>query len=374
MLKNPTVIKTLNKYGTCLVIDSKALINNYNLIQEKSTPAEVSWVLKNNAYGLGVENILPILNAVHCQHIFVATLLEGIQIKELLNGNYQPNIYILNPIVATQAEDLLENNLIPVLNTLHQIEVWSDFAATQHKKLSVVLHIETGINRLSLSREEIIYLHKNPNLLENFDIKYIMSHFATASITRTLEMDKQYEEFLSLTAMLPKSKYSLAASDAIFVDKKYLFDLTRPAIAIYGAVIADMDEQVMQNALYLYSTIQQIKNLHVGEKVGYGHLWTANRPSKIATLFLGYADGIPRSLTATSKVNIGGYMCPIVGCMSMDLTTVDITDLPEELAVEGMVAEIMGDHISLEDFSNSTNSLDCDVLNRLTHRYPRVVI
>ncbi|MCL2566764.1 MAG: alanine racemase [Alphaproteobacteria bacterium] len=374
MLKNPIILETLNKYGTCLVIDSQAIAANYNLIKEQSNGAEISWVLKNNAYGLSVENILPIAKQVQCQHIFVATLLEGIHIKEILSENYQPNIYILNPILPAQQNELLANNLIPVLNTLHQIESWNNFAKSKAKKLPVVLHIETGINRLSLMRAEIMYLHQHKELLENFDIKYIMSHFATASIKHTDVMEKQYNEFLDLIKYLPKTKYSLSASDAIFVDKKFALDLVRPAIALYGAVIADIDKQFMQNALYLYSTIQQIKMLQAGEKVGYGHLWEAKRPSKIATLFLGYADGIPRSLTANTKANISGFLCPIVGCMSMDLTTVDITDLPENLAVEGAVAEIIGETISLENFSASTNSLDCDILNRLTRRYPKIVI
>ncbi|MDR0483946.1 MAG: alanine racemase [Alphaproteobacteria bacterium] len=374
MLKNPVVLDTLHKYGTCLVIDTKAIIANYNLVKEKSQTAEVSWVLKNNAYGLEVKNILPIVKEVNCQHIFVATLLEGIQLKEFADTlGYSPNVYILNPILPNQQEDLLANNLIPVLNTLQQIESWSKFAKVQGKKLPLLLHIETGINRLALSRDEVMYLYNHQEILEALDVRYIMSHFATASINNTATMDKQYNEFLDLAKYLPKSKYSLAASDALFVDKKYLFDLVRPAIALYGAIIADIQQQLTENALYLYSSIQQIKTLNIGEKVGYGHTWEAQRTSKIATLYLGYADGIPRS-SKNAKVNIGGYACPIVGCMSMDLATIDITDLPEHLQVQGAIAEIIGENISLEDFSVSTNSLDCDILNRLTRRYPKVCI
>ena len=374
MLKNSIVTETLSKYGTCLVIDTKAIEENFNIVKQKASSSELSWVIKNNAYELKVEHILPIIKKVNCKHIFVATLLEGLDVKNFYNNKYDANIYILNPILPNQEEELFNNNLIPVVNTLSQVKAWNSFAKAKGKKLSVLLHIETGINRLGLLREDVMYLYQHPEFLENLDIQYIMSHFATASIKYIETMEAQYNEFLELTKYLPKAKYSLAASDALFIDKKYHFDLVRPAIVLYGAVIADFDEQLVKNVIYLYSTIQQVKTLNIGEKVGYGHLWEAIKPSKVAVLPLGYGDGIPRTLSKSSKVNISGYMCPIVGCVSMDLITVDITELPENLQKEGEIVEIIGRNISLEDFSISNNSLDCDVLNRLTTRYPRLYL
>lgn len=374
MLKNSVVTQTLSKYGTCLVVDTKAIEENYYLVKKASGSSELSWVIKNDAYGLKIEHILPIIQKVDCKNIFVATLLEGIDVKNFYNNKYYANIYILNPILPNQEQELLDNNLIPVVNTLSQVIAWNNFAKIQDKKLPVLLHIETGINRLGLLREEIMYLYNNTKCLENLDIKYIISHFATASINRLETMEAQYNEFFDLIKYLPKSKYSLAASDALFIDKKYHFDLVRPAIVLYGAVIADFNQQIAKDVIYLYSTIQQVKTLSAGEKVGYGHLWEAKKQSKVAVLPLGYGDGIPRTLSGKAQVSISGHLCPIIGCVSMDLITIDITNLPEDLQVEGTIVEIIGSNISLEDFSISTHSLDCDVLNRLTTRYPRLYL
>ncbi len=374
MLEKSIVTDTLKKYGTCLVVDTQAIVQNYNIVKNVSLPSELSWVLKNDAYGLSMEKILPLVKKVGCKHIFIATLLEGLDVKKFFNNSYDANIYVLNPILPNQQEELFNNNLIPVVNTISQVESWSDFAKSKNKKLPVILHIETGIHRLGLLKQDIMYLYNNPQLLYNLDIRYIISHFATASIHHVATMEEQYNKFIDLIQYLPKSKYSIAASDALFIDKKYLLDLVRPAIVLYGAIIADFDKPVSKNVIYLYSTIQQVKLLEAGEKVGYGHIWEASKLSKIAVLPLGYADGIPRVLDEKAQVNISGYMCPIVGRVSMDLITVDITSIPEKLQKEGIIVEIIGENITLEDFSLSTNSLDCDVLNRLTTRYPRIYL
>ncbi len=372
MLENKLFLDTINKFGTCLFVKIDSIINNYNHLVKLAAGAEMSWVIKSDAYGLGIENIIPLIKKVRCNHIFVATLREAMGVRSFYQDDNSVNIYVLNPILSAQYEEIYNNKFIPVLNTLTQVKLWSEFATSKNQKLKCILHIETGINRFAIMKDEILYLYQQPQILDKVEILYIMSHFSSASIKSKDIVEKQYEEFKSLIKYLPKSKYSIAASDGLFIDSKYAMDLVRPAIVLYGGLVADLAHNSMEKVIYLYSTVQQIKELKAGEKVGYGHLWEAKIPSKIAVLPIGYADGVLRSMNHRGVVYIDGYSAPIIGCISMDLITVDITKLPQNLQKEGQIVELIGDNISLEDFAINAKTIDTEILVSLTRRYPRI--
>ena len=136
----------VRKYGTGLLINTKNIIKNYEKVKQKSPSAQVSWVVKNNAYELGVKNILPLVEEVSCHELFVATLEEGVEVRGF---NKKANIYVLHGLIQGTEEDFINYNLIPVLNTYTQIKIWVDFAKLKNVKLPAIIHVETGINRLA---------------------------------------------------------------------------------------------------------------------------------------------------------------------------------------------------------------------------------
>ena len=368
ILNNKTFINTLNQHGTCLYISTKAIINNHKILQKTSNNT-VAYVLKNNAYGLGVENICPILYREGCKEFFVAALEEAYAIKRFAPTS---KIYVFNGILNNQATEIYKHGFIPVLNSLTQIQSWQDLASKKQTTLPCLLHIETGIHRLGLEENDIEHLQKNPKLLEGLNILYIIAHFACADIYKHNSVEQQYESFVALTAKLPKAKYSISASYGLFVKPKYRFNLSRVGIALYGGNPTPHTQNPMEPVIFFFSTILQVKTLNIGEHVGYGFNFEAKRKTKLAVLPVGYADGIMRSASNKGFVYIGKYKAPIIGTISMDLTTIDITDIPEEFHKAGQMVELIGNNISLNDFANNADTIHCEILNVLGSRYPRV--
>lgn len=231
ILTNKTFLNTLEKHGTCLYISLDALKNNHKILQKTSNNT-ISYVLKNNAYGLGVENICPILYKEGCKEFFVAALEEAYAIKKFAPT---AKIYVLNGILNNQqATEMYKHGFIPVLNSISQIKSWQKYATKKQITLPCLLHIETGIHRLGLESKDVEYLHNNPQSLKNLNILYIIAHFACADIYKHNSIEQQYENFVDLTQKLPKAKYSISASYGLFVKPKYRFNLSRVGIALYG--------------------------------------------------------------------------------------------------------------------------------------------
>jgi alanine racemase len=361
----------VRKYGTGLLINTKNIIKNYEKVKQKSLSAQVSWVVKNNAYELGVKNILPLVEEVSCHELFVATLEEGVEVRDF---NKKANIYVLHGLIQGTEEDFINYNLIPVLNTYTQIKIWVDFAKIKNVKLPAIIHVETGINRLAIGEQELQRAFLDLDFRNYLDIKFVMGHFACADKHKHFSHEEQYQRFVAYTKHFPNTKYSLAASYGIFVDEKYHFDLVRPAIALYGSNMTPHKENDMSPVIHLYSHIMQVKDLNIGEHVGYGYTFEVKRKAKIAVIPCGYADGVIRKNSNRGFVCIAGFKAPIVGTVSMDLITIDITDIPEPLQKEGELVEIIGDNIGLDDIAKNGETVHCEIINLLTTRYPRIFI
>ncbi|MFL1781287.1 Alanine racemase, biosynthetic [Candidatus Hepatincolaceae symbiont of Richtersius coronifer] len=412
------------KHGTTLLVDIAALAENYKMIGSHCPTAKVSAVIKNNAYGLGVENIAPVLYNSGCRDFFVSTFTEALELKlyqfgsnsplfnNRFNGkesyiykglkrdnhavippyvkgtinrngelnvkikgsshlNDQVNIYVLHGLLEGQEEEFYKNNLVPVLNTLSQIKLWNNFAIKQNVKLPCILHLETGLLRLGLISEDVNQLHNHPELFENLNIIYIMSHFARADEDNHPSVKEQYDNFVNQIRLLPKSRYSLCSSYGIYTNNDFHLDLIRPAISLYGGNPMPYKPNIMKSVIYLNSSIFQIKDIKAGDKVGYGHTWQATKDGKIGILPIGYADGVLRSSSNKGFVYIDNIKVNMIGRVSMDLVAIDITDLPKHLQKEKQVVEIIGDNISINLIAQNANTINCEILNILTNRYPR---
>jgi len=332
----------------------------------------VAAVVKADGYGLGAAKVAPALAGAGCDTFFVARLEEGIALRPLVP---KARIFVLDGAMPSGVPVLIRHSLTPVLNSLAQIATWSAAAGTG--RLDAVLHVDTGMNRLGLPREELAVLaSEQDKRLAGVNLVLVMSHLACADEPGNRLNQEQLSRFRQALAMLPPAPASLAASHGTMLSPDYHFDLVRPGVALYGADPQKPEGRadrsapnLMQTAAVLTARVLQLRRIDLGESVGYAATFHAKRPSMIATIALGYADGIPRALSNKGVVAIGGARVPVVGRVSMDLMTLDVSDLstPPQL---GDAVELMGDSISLGEVAERAGTNEYQILTRL-RRVPK---
>ncbi|KAF0099617.1 MAG: alanine racemase [Hyphomonadaceae bacterium] len=295
-----------------LAINLDALIANWQFFKDLGN-AEVSAVVKANAYGLGIEKCALALHDAGCNIFFVAHLSEGIVLRKMLS--WRAKIYVLNGFIGGEIQYFREYDLIPVLNNFEQIQ------SHQDQKTPCAIHIDTGMNRLGIRFDEA---EKCEKLLAGQSVEMIMSHLACASEPAHTLNDLQLVRFRQICDLFPNAQKSLSASAGALIGPKYHFDLLRPGIGLYGSNPNDNPINPMRPVLTLRAPIIQLRELKSGEAFGYGATFTASKTTKIAVIALGYADGFLRSASNSGFAVIDGVKCPIIGRVSMDLIALDI--------------------------------------------------
>jgi alanine racemase len=353
-----------------LEIDLAKIKANYRILRSICINSLVGAVVKANSYGLGANDIVKALQEEDCRFFFVASSDEAIALRRALND--QSNILVLNGVFQNDALELIKYNLTPVLNSLWQIEIWNKLSNLRQKPLPCFLHVNTGINRLGLTHDEIEYIINNKDLLIGLDVQYIISHLASSE-----DIDDPYnlEQLIKLKNYLryfPNVKASIANSSAIFLGENYHFDLVRPGAALYGLNPLSQDKvNPMLNPVTLKAPIINLQNLIPGSAIGYNRSFTTNRNSIIATLPLGYGDGYSRSYSNNGEVVIKGYKAPVVGRVSMDLISIDVTDLPPAEIFLGQEAEIIGDNCTPDKIAGIIGTIGREILASLGNRYKK---
>lgn len=351
-----------------LDINLDAVTRNYLFLNKKmKLGADCGAVVKADAYGLGAGPVAKTLYAQNCRHFFVATFDEGAAVRAVLP---EALIYVLHGPHGAAEEDFAAQNLVPVLNSLPDIEYWTAFAAKTGRKQAAILHIDTGMNRLGLGRADVTKLPFDA--LKSLDIRYVMSHLACPDTPAHPMNRAQLELFRTLTAAMGRPfRYSLANSAGILLGEDWHFDLTRPGCGIYGINPLNEGPNPMQPVVTLSGMILQVRDIDAPGTVGYGATYPVSPPAKTATVSLGYADGYFRSLTGQGSVFIGGKKCPVVGRVSMDSIVADITAL-ETMPRPGDMAEIIGPHQTADDVAKQAGTIGYEVLTALGNRYKRV--
>ena len=361
-------IMVFNEFSSKLVIDLKALRENYQKIAEFVHPATVSAVVKANAYGLGVQKVAEQLFSIGCKSFFVANLEEAIELRKILPNS---EIHILNGLYKGWGELLLEYNLKPVLNNFEQMDLWLKMAKLVDKPLPADIHVDTGMSRLGFLYEEIDELATKltNNKLIKTDI--ILSHLACSSDPKHPANAAQFIKFNKLTNMFNPKRFSLSASSGIFLGKSYHFDLVRPGVAIYGGNPTPNLPNPMKQVIQLQGSIVQTSRISKGQTVGYGATFKANAPKDVATISIGYSHGVMRSLSNTGRVWIKGFEAPILGRISMDLITVDISKIPSELTSIGTCVNLFGANQTVDQVAKEAGTIDYEVLTGLGQTFNR---
>ena len=311
-------------------------------------------VVKADAYGTGLGGIVPALLAQGCETFFVARLEEGIALRTLAP---QARIFVLDGAAGDTIAALMAHNLMPVLSSLAQITAWQ-----QARGGAAALHVDTGMNRLGLPMEEVSQVAFTPAL--------VMSHLACGDDPASAMNAVQLAKFRAALAQLPPVSASLAASGGVFLGKNYHFDLVRPGIGLYGGhPQPGHGDNPMQCAVQLAGTVLQLRKIAAGQTVGYGATFQAASPRTIATIALGYADGVLRSAGNRAPIVIKGQRAALAGRVSMDLITADVTGL--DVAV-GDAAELFGPALSVDEAAAGWGTISYELLTGLSRRIPRI--
>lgn len=353
--------------GAVLEIDLGAVAANWRMLREHHPSGPVAGVVKADAYGLGAERIVPALHAVGCRHFFVAHLQEALAIRTLAPGSL---IGVLNGLLPGTEPEYLEHGLTPVLGSLAEIEAWTAQGRIAGRKLPAILHIDTGMSRLGVDSAGLATLLADPSRLDGIALAYVMTHLVAAEIPDDLHNEAQRRAFAAACSALPAAPSSLANSSGIFLGPGWGSDLARPGAALYGINPTPGAANPMRPAVRLRARVLSVRQIPAGTGVGYNAIWTASRPSRIATAAIGYADGWHRSQSGSGQAFFDGRPVPLVGRVSMDLTTFDATD---HLAIApGAWLELIGPHRPADDVAVAAGTNGYEVLTLLGRRFARV--
>jgi alanine racemase len=355
--------------GGTLTIDIAAIVANWQALSRQLLTVECAAVVKANAYGMGLKPVATALAQAGCKTFFVADLAEARTVRALAPD---ATIYVLHGFTLEAAESFIELNVRPVINSMTELAEWDTFVVTRGWQGGAALHVDTGMNRLGVSPEEAAALAPRVQT-QNHGIALLLSHLACADVPGHPLTAKQLNLFRELRTLYSGIPASLANSSGIFLGDTAYFDLARPGAALYGINPTPGRPNPMKLVVELTGRILQIRSVARDQTIGYGATWTARRNSRIAVVAAGYADGLLRSASASDErpggsAIIAGNRCPIVGRISMDLMTVDISDLLDRAVHRGGVATLIGGELSIDDVAAAAGTIGYEVLTRLGAR------
>lgn len=358
-----------SRAGAVLEIDLDAIAANWQKLADRvASKTRVAAVVKADAYGLGMAKVAPALARAGAKTFFVASLDEALALRALLP---RAQIAVLNGLVMGAPADFAKAALVPVLNDLGQVASWQGYAA-RRGGAPAMLHLDTGMARLGLPPKETAKLAAEPSLLSGFTLALILSHLACASEPAHPMNLAQLEAFRAALKRLPQAPASLAASGGVFLGSDFLFDMVRIGAALYGVNPTPGRPNPMQQVLRLKAKILQVRDVDRGESVGYGAAHRIDQPARIATIAVGYADGWLRSSAHRGAARIAGKSAPVVGQISMDLVTIDVTGHDPATVRPGAYVDLIDERYGIDDAALAAQTIGYEVLTRLGNRFSRV--
>jgi alanine racemase len=415
-------MSTADRAGAVLTIDLAAIVANWRLLCVQHPCGPVAGVVKADGYGLGARPIAQALYAAGCRHFFVALLDEAMEIRQVVPDAM---LAVLGGLIAGSEADYLAHGIVPVLGSLAEIDAWTaaarsvsargetsaslegDITPCRHPRTpyrhpresgdpgwvptcegmtarvtvrapddsiipspSAILHIDTGMSRLGLDARELAALQQDHARLSGIDLRYVMTHLVASEAAADPLNERQRERFAAACAGLPAAPRSFANSSGIFLGSGWGSDLARPGAALYGINPTPGAANPMRLAVHLRARVLAVRDVPAGTGVGYNATWRAPGPTRIATAAIGYADGLRRTLSNQGRAFFDGKPVPLVGRVSMDLTTFDVTEAPG--VVPGAWLEIIGPAQTPDDLAVASGTNGYEVLTSLGRRFHRI--
>lgn len=363
------VCDSARRAGAILEIDLAGIAANWRLLARQVEPATCAAVVKADAYGLGAAQVAPALAAAGCRLFFVATIDEGIALRKVLPEAIE--IAVLNGPLSGSAAEFPEYGLIPLLNEPGQIADWRRLAE-RRAGLPAFLHLDTGMARLGLTTREFASLSDEIFVQSPIAWRALVSHLACADEPEHPLNELQRARFASARRRCVHLPASLAASSGIFLGRKFHLDLVRPGAALYGVNPQPGHPNPMRQIVRLKARILQVREVDRDEPVGYGGAHVMDRPGRLATVPVGYADGWFRSLSHCGWGRLGGKRVRLLGRVSMDLVVFDVSDVDPALARPGNFIELLNDDHGVDAVGAEAGTIGYEVLTALGRRYHRV--
>ncbi len=329
-------------------------------------PGATAAVVKADGYGLGAVPIASRLYAVGCRHFFVAHLSEALLLRPVVP---KALLAVLNGVLPGDEAAFAAQGIAPVLGSLGEVDRWAALGRARGEPLPALLHVDTGISRLGLEPPDVAALRRDPARLRGVDLLYVMTHLVSAERPDDPVNQRQLERFGAARDLLPSAPCSLANSSGLFLGPEFASDLARPGAALVGVNPRPDRPHPLRAAVRLDARVLQVRDVGVGGTVGYNALWRAPRPSRIAVLGVGYADGWPVALSGRGQASFDGRPVPLVGRVSMDLTTYDVTDHPK--VGPGSLLQLIGPDHPLERVAAEARTIPYEILTSLGRRYRR---
>ena len=363
-----------------LEINISNIKNNIEKIREKLNknsivPIEIAPVIKANAYGLGTENLKELFEEEKIDTVVVATIYEA---KKLRKEGYKQKIITLNELLPYETEDILKYDLVPGISDFSVAESLNEHAESYGKKVKVHIEVDTGMGRVGQSPNEIIKFVEQVSKLNYIEIEGIYSHFSSADIDK--EYTKmQLEIFNKVIEELEEKGYNIryrhisASTGVCNVDNK-AFNMARPGIIVYGYM---PDESIkdtigLKPSTRLISHVVFVKEVDKGTSISYGRTYITKDKTKIATIPLGYADGIRRHLSNKGRVYINGKYAPIIGRVCMDNFMIDVTGIDVNVGDEIIIWD--NENITLEEIARNCKTINYEILCGISDRVRRIIV
>lgn len=357
-------------HSSRLIVDCDAIAANYHRLVERVAPAKCGAVIKANAYGLGIAEVAAALRQAGCRIFFVARLGEAIQLHRMTGSGC--DIITLNGLDPGSEAACADAGFIPVLNSASQLAAWRVQARSAARALPAALQVDTGMSRLGLSPDAALEAANDPTLAKEVDLRLLMTHLACGDEPARVENEKQLRRFEAIAAHFVGVPTSISNSAGAFLPRTFHRDVVRAGVALFG--VAPVGEaRSLQSVVRLDARILQIRTIEAGTGVGYGLDHVAPSSQRLATIAMGYADGWPRTLGGKGAAWHEGVRLPIVGRISMDSLTIDISALAEDCLSEGDFVELLGPSQSLADVASDAGTIAYEILTGLGRRHAHFV-
>ncbi len=366
---------------TTAIISTRALKRNYTALRRAMGPAtEMMAVVKADAYGHGAVDVSRLLEALGCESFGVAMVEEGVELRE---AGIKAAVFVLGGVFEGQAGALFDYDLTPVVFDLETVEEIDSEASRRGVVKPVHVKVDTGMGRLGIRPDEALSFIRAVKALDGVTVEGILTHLAEADspdlsfAAGQIAVFRDVVEAVRGEGVNPRYVH-MANSAAIAGFRDPLFNLARPGIMLYGSTPAPhLDGRMdLEPVMEIRTRVMQVKSIPVGASVSYGRKFVARRPSRIAVLPIGYADGFSRRLSGKADVIIRGRRAPVVGLVCMDMTMCDVTDIDgvetgDEVVVLGRQGR---ERITVEEMAEKSGTISYEVFCNISRRVPRVYV
>ena len=342
-------------------VDLDRLAENWRVLDRLSGRARCGAVVKARAYGHGVAETALTLHHAGCRFFFTASVEEASALRAVLPD---APIGCFDGPAPSDRDAVLRDRILPSVNSAEDLALLDSWAAAAGGPVPAMLQLDTGMNRLGIGAGELDAV-AGSGAFGAGDWKLAFSHLASADEPGNPQNREQKRRFDSMLGSLPEMPASLAGTGGILLGEGYHYQLTRPGIGLYGISPVPAAGAPLRPVLGLHARILQVRQAPAGEAVGYNGTARLERPSRLATIAGGYADGVRRQLGNQGHVHRDGLTAPIIGRVSMDSTVVDITDWPEGHAAVGDFVDLIHDGSGAEAMAGLSGTIGYDVLTGL---------